>query len=261
MDFYSKNKVLVASGVVAVSTLLLKTAYWLYRKYHKVELSTWLKDYIKEISLEIKGKQVIPAEGKLKLVDLFREFAEYLYESQNQELEEERRETIYDEKAYEELIIQTMDLHEKYHSETKRFFLKEFGVNIEQLQKEIQENQSREFKLLMSTCKKAYDTSELPKISNEMIKAAFIFYAEKLQSHSRIAQEQMILMNKNPEYAEMGMKIIVTNQYMLKDLIYNKYKIKEKYLMQLVKQNGLLSDSQVLYLYEDISRMKTGEFN
>lgn len=253
---WKDNKTLFISGGIALSSLLLSASMWLFRKYRKVTLNSWLDEYINDVKEDLKesNKEKIPLSTIASIMNLINEIQSFLFLKYHSDLEEDRKNSMDNEKLYEQLISETVELGEQYYQEASNILENRLGVNMEGLRMQMSNEDPKEIKEAMNK-KRDYDDKELPEISPDKLKEAYVQYAKTYSTHSRIAAEQMAIMNQRPDYQEIGMRTIFTNKYMLNDTIKRKYNVETKYLSQLLRKHGLLNDPEISYYYDEVNRV------
>jgi hypothetical protein len=254
---YKNNKQLYVTGGIAISTLILYGVKWVFSKLKKITVNTWLEEYMAEMKEKyttIKNKKMFPVSFLAHAMNLITEVQNYLYAQDHQDLENERKKNFGNEKLYEELVMETVEVHEKYYFSANSLITEKTGIDMEEIKNQLQTVDQREFKVALMEDKRPYYESELPKIDKIKLKEVYIAYAKTQAQHSRIATEQMILMQKKPEYQEIAFKTIFQNKFLLKDMILIKYGIDTKYLNQLIDKHNLLEDSEIAYYYEEVRR-------
>lgn len=259
---FSDNKNLYIYGGIALACTMYRGLSWLLKRFKTYSVNPWLEEYCRDAKdkfLELNDKKRLSPNFMAFIYNLMNEIQDYLYKLENSSFEVERRSYFKDKSRYEELVFESFELVENYQVQAAEILFKKTGISFDLIKENLANVDQREFKTAMITEKKNYYESELPKISKSELKEAYITYAKTFSSHNRINQEQMIIMQRKPEYQEIGFKTIITNKYLLKDLIFTKYGIEAKYLNQLVEKNHLLSDTEVSYHYEDIRRSSSME--
>jgi hypothetical protein len=246
---FENNRNLYITGSIALSTVLFSGISYLFKKYKPVSLNKWLTEYLQEVKEAYKDidKENMPVNFASKVMNLVEELKNYLFSTEMKELEDDRRSNIKDEKVYSEIVMETVEVQERYYQKATDVLYRYTGVDMAQLNKVLQNedmNVQREFKVAMATQKKKFYDSDLPDIDRQTLIEAYITYAKTLDSHTRIQQEQMFIMQKKPEYQEIAFKTIFQNKFILKDTIMIKYKIETKYLDQLVEKHNLLDGSE-----------------
>ena len=246
---FENNRNLYITGSIALSTVLFTGISYLYKKYKPVSLNKWLTEYIQEVKEAYKDidKENMPVNFASKVMNLVEELKNYLFSTEMKDLEDDRRSNIKDEKVYSEIVMETVEVQERYYQKATDVLYRYTGVVMAQLNKVLQNpnpDTQREFKIAMTTQKKKFYDSVLPNIDTRTLIEAYITYAKTLDSHTRIQNEQMIIMQKRPEYQEIAFKTIFQNKFILKDTIMIKYKIETKYLDQLIEKHNLLDGSE-----------------
>ncbi len=251
---FKANKNLYITGGLALATALIYVSKSIYNKFQKTELSSWLEDYISDVIEKTKeNKNYGQSIDFISFVmNLSNELQSYLLKRQNPDLEEERIKNINNEKAYEELVAETVELHEKSYHEASLIIKKRTGVDLENLSQALQNFERRQIQEATRTQKKSYYDKDLPLVEVEVLKEAYIFYAKTFTQHTRIAAEQMTLAQRRPEYQEIAFKTIFQNKFLLKDLIKSKFGFDSCFFEDLIRKYGLLEDSQVKYYYEEV---------
>lgn len=254
---FKENKVLFISGALALGSILAYSSSWLLSKLKKASISPWLEEYLqesKEMYKELKGKKTLPVNFIAFNMNLITELQQHLFTQENSELENERMKNIGNEQAYEELVGETIEVHERYYQAASNIIKSKTGINMDDVRAMLGSVDQREMKEAMNTERRLYNESELPSVSKEKLRESYIIYAKTFTQHARIAADQMVLMQKRPEYQEIAFKTIFQNKFLLKDLIKSKYGFDTKYFEQLIKKHNLLEDSEIAYYYEDVKR-------
>ena len=267
---YNDNKRLYITGGLALGSLLVYGGLWLMKKFKRVTLNKWFDEYLnelKEMKKEIDAKKQnktttnsnskeedlsksIPINFIAFSMNLSSELQSYLFNKENHLLEEERIKNLKNEKEYEELVTDTVEKHEAYYEVACSIIKSKTGVDIDSVKHMLNSVDQRELKEALESQRKEYYESDLPLIEKDKLREAYIYYAKTYSQHSRIAAEQMAIMQKRPEYQEVGFKTIFQNKFLLKDMIKQKYNVDTKYLDQLIKVHNLLNDDEVAYYYE-----------
>lgn len=262
-DFQSNRRLYITGGI-ALSTVFFYGVKWIYSTFKSEKITPWLEEYIEDMNdqyKDVKSKETFPVNFIALCMNLVNELQTYFYLKENSDLEKERMNNFGNEKAYEELVSESLENHEKYYYTAIKVIKKRTGIDLDMLKEHLQKADQREFKIAMIETKKPFPTEELPFIESSKLKEAYITYSKTFTQHSRIAAEQMIIMQKRPEYQEIAFKTIFQNKYLLKDLIFIKFGIEAKYLNQLVEKHKLLEDSEVAYYYEDVKRTQNININ
>lgn len=264
---YRDNKRLYITGGIALGSLLIYVGLWMKKKFKKVTLNKWFDEYLnelkemqKEVDLKsnnkdnlntISNKNNLPINLLAFAMNLITELQSYLFNKENEHLELERIKNLNNEEEYERLVTETVEVHESYYETARNIIYSKTGVNLKNVNEMLSNIDQREFKEALNTQKKDYFKEDLPTISIEKLKEAYVFYAKTFAKHTRIANEQTTIMKKRPEYQEIAFKTIFQNKFLLKDMVKQKYNIDTKYLDQLVKEHDLVnSDSEIAYFYE-----------
>ena len=256
---YNENKKLYLYGGIALGSLLVYASSWLLKKFKSVKVSPWLEEYFSDIKdqyKELKNKK-LTAEFIGSVMNLSTELQTYLFANDHADLENDRVKNINNEKVYEELVAESVELHEKYYMASSDLIKSKTGIDMGELGQSLSTYDQKEIKDATKTQRKDYYDSELPLIEKDKLKEAYILYAKTYTQHARISSEQMVLAQRKPEYQEIAFKTIFQNKFLLKDMIKSKYGIDTKYLEQLLKKHELLDDNEVRYYYEDVKRSVT----
>lgn len=253
---FKNNKNLFIFGGLALSSALVYISKWLLAKYKKVTLNEWLNEYLQEIKgdyeKEKKNQYSVPFIAKC--MNIVQEIQEYLFQKDFPGLEQERIKNLSNTKEYENLINESFETQEPYYKTAMKVLYDATQIDMEDVQQFMQSVDQNEMKKEMEENKKPYYDKDLPEISPSLLKEAYITYAKTQSEHSRKAAEQMLIMQRKPEYQEIGFKTIIQNKYLLKDLIKSKYHVDSKYLNQLIKKHNLLEDQEVQYYYNTVQK-------
>lgn len=254
---YKDNKTLYISGGLALSSLMYYGMSWIISKFRRVGLNLWLEEYLTEIKdefREVKARNAYNVGFVASCMNVVGEIQSHLYSQENEDLEKERKANYGDPKNYENLVMETIENHEKYFPIAADILYKKTGIDLEAIKDHMQKVDQIEFRLAMVNDKKPYYDSDLPVLDKIKLKEVYIKYAKTFIQHSRITQEQMAIMQRRPEYQEIAFKTIFQNKFLLKDMIEIEYGVDTKYLNQMVVKEKLLEDSEVSYYYEDVKR-------
>jgi hypothetical protein len=115
---YKDNKRLYITGGIALGSMLVYAGIWLSQKFKSNKLSPWLEEYISDLRdqyKEFKNTKNIPVSFIASCMNLSNEVQSYLFNKDHQELEDERTKNIKNEKIYEELVAETVEIHEGYY--------------------------------------------------------------------------------------------------------------------------------------------------
>ncbi len=255
---YKDNKKLYITGGLALGSVLIYSIRWMLQRFKNTKLTPWIEEYLGEVKERYKELNKKPnVEFVAYIMNLSTELQQYLFSIDHSDLENERIKNINNEKAYEDLVAETVELYEKYYLAASGIIKSRTGIDMDQFGQTLQGFDQREIKEASKTQKKDYFETELPLIDKDKLREAYIFYAKTYTQHARIASEQMVLAQRKQEYQEIAFKTIFQNKFLLKDLIKSKYGIDQKYFDQLIKNSGLLDDNEIRYYYEDVKRAFT----
>jgi hypothetical protein len=256
MNKMDANKTgLIIAALVGAGVATLSFLYYWSKKSSKLELTPWLEEYIKEVQLKLKeNNNTLNLEIVGYIIHLLSELEEYYYNKKHSELEVERANSINNKKEYEQLMHESIEHHDKHFAQAQKILEERLNISYENVKKVLDNSPRNEVKEALEKYRKAY--REIPEITKEKLKNAFIFHTKSLMNNNKIAREQLNLMTRSPDMQDICVKMIFTNKYLLTDNLRLKFKIDEKYLPQLLKLHNLLEDDEVKYYLNEKQKLE-----
>jgi hypothetical protein len=244
-------------GIILGLLVGIGTGLYLWKKKSQPKLTPWLEEYIHEIQSRLeKNHNTLNLEIVSHILNLLTEIEDHFYIIKHAQLETNRAASIDNKSEYEELMHQSLELHDKYFNEARELLEERLpGVTYDQCQLFLENLDKNEIKEAIEKFRKPY--TNLPDLSKEQVKNAYIFYAKSLINNSKITREHMKIMNKNPELQEILMKMIFMNKYLLKDNLKLKFQLEEKHLSQLLEWYNLQDNHEVQYYQNEIAKLDT----
>ena len=269
-DFYKKNKKFVIATGVAVLGLLGTGIYYLTKGiFGKSEsnennnnlviddsevLSPWLKQYQNHIAMKLNETQnLLTIEILAFIVNFRRELEDYFLERNFPDLEKERISNLENESKYSELINKTLQARTETIIRVDKFVEKTFCHKMENIEKAVKCSEKKlggSWNKIWNICNFPYDVIDLPKVTNEAIKQAYLDYYKEVKDNFKLIKNEMKLAECIPHYSDIAQEKIFKIQYRTQDRTKMKFGIDEKYLEVLINnREELLND-------KDIKKMK-----
>jgi hypothetical protein len=237
----------------ALFTAAVGGLYYVYKKTSKPKLNEYLEEYLKEIQAMIKNnkEKTLTVEIVGHIFQVITETEDYLYNLENSDLEEERVAYIKNEQNYRMLFAETMQIRNEYFEKATKLVEGILKISFAQLDEILKQYDIKDTKDTLKKAKKPYKT--LPDIEKSKVREAFIFQVQQKKQNERYAQEQMYIMNLNPDYRNQAMAQIYYVKNKLKDDIKSRFGFDEKFMEQLVEKHQLLADSEVKYYHDELN--------
>ncbi len=240
------------------TTLVFATVgglYYVWKKLSKIKLNPWVEDYLNEIELMLKNKKdEIPLEAIGHIFQIITEVEEVLYLEQNSDLEEERVLSIKNEMRYRLLFAETMETRNEFYEKATKYVEKRLNISLAKIDEILKRHSPAETKNIIKNAKKAYPN--VPNVPTSVLREAYIYYAKQKKLNDQFAQEQMLLLQINPDSQARVMANIYFTKNKLKDEIKAKYGFEEKYFDQLIEKHELLKDSEVAYYHDELKNIE-----
>jgi hypothetical protein len=231
-------------------------AYVMLKKLSKPRLNAFIEEYFQEIEVMIaKNKdKTIPLEIIGHVFQIITEIEEYLYNLENHDLEEERIAVINNEQQYRMLFAETMEVRNEYYEKATKLVEDRLKISLAQLDETLRGMDIKETKDVLRKAKKPY--KNVPEIEKSKVREAFIYWVQQKKQNERFAQEQMYIMNLNPDYRNRAMANIYFIKNKLKDEIKSKFGFEDKYMDQLIEKHDLLTDTEVKYYQDELNQLE-----
>jgi len=250
-----KTFLYVISGGALVS-LAVSGLYYFWKRLSKPKLSAWVEEYMNEIEVMLKERKDghISVEAIGHIFQVITEVEENLYVHQNADLEEERVDAIGRDQQYRLLFAETMETRNEYYEKATKYVEDRLKISIGELDEVLKKFSPKETKDILKKAKKKY--TDVPEVKQSAVREAFIYFVKQKKLNEKFSQEQIYIMNLNPEHRNRAMANIYFIKNKLKDEIKAKFGFDEKYLDQLVEKHDLLKDSEVLYYHEELKSLE-----
>jgi hypothetical protein len=247
-------------GQFSLFSLFVVGAYYFWKKAYK-SLSSKLDDWHIEYINYIKELMASSKEDKLDLeiishiFNLLNEVSDYLYfqDEENKELEERRMNLMgSNDELYEYLIHETIQQNKKYFEKAEKIIEKAFSIDLIKLRRQVTKEEGRRVRSAMISCRRDFPNSWLPKLTQETLREAYIYYCKCLIKNSHLFQEQVGISKGDENVYMQAVRSLYIQKYKLKDEMMVKYGCRDKYLEQLLIKYDLDKEPEVKYMQEQI---------
>jgi hypothetical protein len=243
-----RNNALILGGV-SIASVITFGLYYYFGKNKKIQLNDWFEEYIKELQTKLLTHKDNPTvELILDIFFLSSELEDYLYLNENQDLEDARLDNINNKERYEQLVLETEKRKSKCTLRGIEYVERKLDVSFGRLQDVLKDADKAHIRRSVEPNKKSY--IDLPELSTEKVREAYKSYVHFILSRDHVTKQQLAIVERNPEYEQIAMKIIQTNRCLTDDTIRKNFGVRPKYLQQLVREHKLLDEPEILGLYE-----------
>jgi hypothetical protein len=244
MDKLDKKNALILGGLVGVASVATFGLYYYLTKTRKIHLNAWLEDYFKDLETKLVGNSTNPSvDTILNIFFLSSELEEYLYLKENQDLEEERLENVNNKEIYEHLVFETEKRKDKCTTRAIEYIEKRLNVSFARLHEILRDTDKQTIRMNIEAGRRPY--SVLPSITTDKVRDAYKAYIQLVMSCDYVTKQQLAIVERNPEYEGVAMKIIHINRCLMEDTIRKSYGVRPKYLQQLLKEHKLLEEPEI----------------
>ena len=264
-EYFKKNKLLVISGIIALSSLIATGFYYFYYR-RNITLSKWLEKYAVFIEdLLKKEKNKLNIETVAYIINFMSELEDFLFRQDYSELESERIQHLDNPEVYEEFVYKTREGQDKIFHEACKYTEIRFNYSMIDLKEVIDKslrNKKNKWRVIHSRNKFPYFKEDLPVIDTKTLREAYIEYVKSVNSNADLISREVIHMENNPDYFEEGNRMIYLIKYRSKDLLKSKNKFEDKYFDSMIANDKVLSkDLDILELKRTIDQVSSIEEN
>jgi len=283
MSFIKGNKILLTTGLAALSSLALTGIYFFLKRKKTEVLNKWLEKYALFIEEKIKqSNYTLNLEIAAYIVNFLNEVEEHFFLQNYPEVEADRIASLPnncsdnkdmntsttilkgDEKVYNELLIKTMEIQNQIFNEACNFLEERFNHKMVDVKNVIEASTKKsgnaEWNKLCYNCKFPYRKEDLPIIDTKSLRKLYLDFGEAFRLNKEAISNEIKNTKKNPYNKETYMLNIYNIKYRGKDSFKQLNNFSDKYLDALIDNDSeLKNDNVIINMKEKIRKMMNDE--
>jgi hypothetical protein len=244
MERHNKNEILKLIGGLTAISMIGTGLYYFYNYMTKKKLPSWLQEEIKNLREKILSlKENLPFHLKCSLFHILMEVQDFLYYENYSVFEERRLTLLGQDEEYTKAVNLNLGYRESCFEKAIQKISKSLGIESSILRHLLEDLDDKEkFLQTLEKTRMIYPQYELPQIDKETLKIAYLEYLTHLIMLTENDKLQKEILKERRDLEEIVSWLYYQNKMVLYDTIVKKYKIKEKFFPQLVRNFKLTED-------------------
>ena len=256
----SSLKKTIIYGTLTIGGVLIVGGgfYYLYKYFTEISPE---EEELKKKLIDINEKEIfnssneLKEEGVIKIIIKINHLSDYLYEKQNPNLDEKRRNVIDKEEDYIKLFMDTLAEKKKAYDEAAEMVLNSLSIkiNFDLIQQKLSLISPENMEKLTLE----YDElDEKDKYLNEEIaKNAFIYYANQMNEQGNKLKEKIEGMGESIDQNQQLMEFLIIKMK-IDDLMYIKFQTSMQSVKLFLYKNNLLNDDSIKEAKEILEKIE-----
>ena len=254
----SKQKLIYTSLTIGGLIIIGGGIYYLYKYFTEISPE---EEELKKKLIDINEKEIfdlsneLKDEGVIKIIIKINHLSDYLYEKQNPNLDEKRRNVIDKEEEYIKLFADTLAEKKKAYDEAAEMVLNSLSIkiNFDLIQQKLSLISPENMEKLTLE----YDELDEKEkhLNEEIAKNAFIYYANQMNEQGNKLKEKIEGMGESIDQNQQLMEFLIIKMK-IDDLMYIKYQTSMQSVKLFLYKNNLLNDDSLKEAKEILEKIE-----